>query len=95
MMKILSNQLDLLEAKFDTCRMVKGTPIQDNINKFNRIISDLEDIEKTLEEEDQALIIRLSLWKSYENLVQTLMLVGELLTMDETRTRTSLLVDGL
>jgi hypothetical protein len=46
-----------------------------------------------IDDEDQALMLLLSLTKKYENLVQTLMLVGDTLTMDETRT--SLLADDL
>uniref|UniRef100_A0A803MTY8 Uncharacterized protein n=1 Tax=Chenopodium quinoa TaxID=63459 RepID=A0A803MTY8_CHEQI len=46
-----------------------------------------------VDEEDRALKLLLSLPKSYENLVQTLILVGDTLTMDDTRT--SLLADDL
>uniref|UniRef100_A0A803MV30 Uncharacterized protein n=1 Tax=Chenopodium quinoa TaxID=63459 RepID=A0A803MV30_CHEQI len=46
-----------------------------------------------VDEEDQALMLLLSLVKSYENLVLTLMLVGDTLTKDESRT--SLLADDL
>jgi hypothetical protein len=46
----------------------------------------LKDIGVKIDDEDQALMLLLSLTKKYENLVQTLMLVGDTLTMDETRT---------
>ena len=66
--------------------MEEGTSIRDYINKFDRIISDLKDIGVKIDDEDQALMLLLSLTKKYENLVQTLMLGGITLTMDETRT---------
>lgn len=92
MTKTLTNRI-YLKSKLYTCKMEEGTSIRDYVNKFDRIISDLKDIDVKIDEEDQALILLLSLPESYENLVQTLMLVGDTLTMDETRT--SLLADDL
>ena len=92
MTKILTNQI-YLKSKLFTCKMEEGTSIREYINRFDRIISDLKDIDVTVEDEDQALMLLLSLPKSFENLVQTLMLVGETLSMDETRN--SLLVNDL
>lgn len=80
-----------MKAKLYTCKMEEGASIQDYINKFDRIILDLNDIKVTAEDEDQALVLLLSLSKSYENLVQTLMFVGDTLTIDHTRA--SLLAD--
>lgn len=73
--------------------MDEGISLRDHINKFDRIISNLKDIDVKVEDEDQALMLLLSLPKSYENLFQTLMLVGDTLTMDETRI--ALLADDL
>lgn len=92
MTKTLTNRI-YLKSKLYTCKMEEGTSIRDYVNKFDRIISDLKDIDVKIDEEDQALMLLLSLPESYENLVQTLMLVGDTLTMDETRT--SLLADDL
>jgi hypothetical protein len=92
MTKTLTNRI-YLKSKLYTCKMEEGTPIRDYVNKFDRIISDLKDIGVKIDDEDQTLMLLLSLTKKYENLVQTLMLVGETLTMDETRT--SLLADDL
>lgn len=92
MMKTLTNRI-YLKSKLYTCKMEEGTSIWDYVNKFDRIISDLKDIDVKIDEEDQTLMLLLSLPESYENLVQTLMLVGDTLTMDETRT--SLLADDL
>ena len=92
MTKMLTNRI-YLKSKLYTCKMEEGTSIRDYVNKFDRIISDLKDIDVKIDEEDQALMLLLSLPESYENLVQTLMLVGDTLTIDETRT--SLLADDL
>jgi LTR polyprotein gag-polypeptide-like protein/Pol polyprotein/gag-pre-integrase-like protein/zinc knuckle protein len=92
MTKTLTNRI-YLKSKLYTCKMEEGTSIRDYVNKFDRIISNLKDIDVKIDDEDQALILLLSLPKSYENLVQTLMLVGDTLTMDETRA--SLLADDL
>lgn len=91
-LKTLTNRI-YLKSKLYTCKMEEGAPIREYINKFDRCISDLKDIDVEVDDEDQALLLLLSLPKSYENLVQTLMLVGDNLTMDETRT--SLLADDL
>ena len=92
MTKSLTNRI-YLKSKLYTYKMEEGSSIREYINKFDRIISDLKDIEVTVEDENQALLLLLSLPKSYENLVQTLMLVGDTLSMDETRT--TLLGDDL
>jgi hypothetical protein len=92
MTKTLTNRI-YLKSKLYTCKMEEDTSIWDYVNKFDRIISDLKDIEVKIDDEDQALMLLLSLTKKYENLVQTLMLVGDTLTMYETRT--SLLADDL
>src|SRR5206468_7620739 len=92
MTKTLTNRV-YLKSKLFTCRMEEGSSIQEYVNRFDRIISDLKDIDVKVEDEDPALILLLSLPKSYENLVQTLMLVGDSLSMEETRN--SLLADDL
>ena len=92
MTKTLTNRI-YLKSKLYTCKMDEGTPIREYVNKFDRIISDLKDIDVDVDDEDQALLLLLSLPKSYENLVQTLMLVGDKLVMEDTRT--SLLADDL
>lgn len=92
MTKTLTNRI-YLKSKLYTCKMEEGAPIRKYINKFDRCISDLKDIDVEVDDEDQVLLLLLSLPKSYENLVQTLMLVGDNLTMNETRM--SLLADDL
>lgn len=84
MTKILTNRI-YVESKLYTWKMEEETSIRGYVNKFDRIISNLKDIDVKVDEEDQTLILLLSLPKSYENLVEILMLVGDTLTMDETR----------
>lgn len=92
MTKTLTNRI-YLKAKLYTCKMDEGTSIRDHISKFERIVSNLKDVEVKVEDEDQAILLLLSLPPSFENLVQTLMLVGETLSMNDVRT--SLLSDDL
>lgn len=92
MTKTLTNRI-YLKSKLYTCKMKEGLSIREYINKFDRCISNLKDIDEEVGDEDQTLLLLLSLPKSYENLVQTLMLVGDTFTMDETKTL--LLADDL
>ena len=92
MTKTLSNRI-YLKSKLYTCKMEEGSSIREYINRFDRCISDLKDIDVKVDDEDQALLLLLSLPKTYENLVQTLMLVGDNLTMEDTRK--ALLADDL
>ncbi|PWG75046.1 hypothetical protein DF186_14740, partial [Enterococcus hirae] len=63
----------------------EGISIREYINKFDRIISNLKDIDVKVDDEDQVFILLFLLSKFYEDLVQILMLVGDILIMDETR----------
>jgi hypothetical protein len=56
MTKPLTNRI-YLKSKLYTCKMEEGTSIRDYANKFDRIISDLKDIEVKINEEDQTLML--------------------------------------
>lgn len=64
-----------------------------HINNCERFTSDLKDIEVIVEDEDQELILQLLFPISSENIVQTLMHMGDTLTMNEIGA--PILVDGL
>ena len=72
MSKSLTNKL-LLKKKLYGLKMVEGSILDQHINVFNQIISDLNRVDMKFEEEDMALILLNSLLESYENLVTTLM----------------------
>ena len=72
MLKSLKKKL-LLKKKLYGLKMVEGLALDQHINVFNHIISDLNRIDVKFEEEDMALIFLNSLPKFYDNLVTTLM----------------------
>ena len=51
MTKTLANKI-YLKSKLYTCKMEAGTSIREYINKYDRIISDLKDIDVKVDEED-------------------------------------------
>nr|GEW70368.1 ribonuclease H-like domain-containing protein [Tanacetum cinerariifolium] len=53
------------------------------IYEFNKLILDLENIDIKIEDEDQALMLLMSLPSSYENFVETLLYGRESLTMED------------
>ena len=56
MTKSLTNRI-YLKSKLYTCKMEEGSSIREYINKFDRILSDLKDIDVTVEDEDQTLLL--------------------------------------
>ena len=71
MSKSLTNKL-LLNKKLYGLKMAEGSALDQHINVFNQILSDLNRVDVKFEEEDMALILVNSLPKSYNNLVITL-----------------------
>lgn len=82
MTKSLSNRL-YLKSKLYTFKMQSSRTLEDHMDDFNKIILDLENIEIKVEEEDQALLLLISLSREYENLSDTLIFGRESLTLDE------------
>ena len=72
MSKSLKNKL-LLKKKLYGLKMADGSTIDQRINVFNEIISDLNRVVVKFEEEDMTLILLNSLPESYKKLVTTLM----------------------
>ncbi|GKD43085.1 retrovirus-related pol polyprotein from transposon TNT 1-94, partial [Tanacetum coccineum] len=63
--------------------MSLGTKLGDHIDEFNKLILDLTNIDIEIEDEDQALMLLMSLPSSYENFVETLLYGRESLTMED------------
>jgi len=71
MMKSLLNKF-FMKKQLYNLRMKKGTPILQHLNIFNRILSDLLDLEVKLEEQDKSLLLFSSLSSSYDHLATTI-----------------------
>ena len=82
MSKSLTSKL-LLKKKLYGLKMAEGSALDQHINMFNQIISDLNRVDVKFEDEDMALILLNSLPESYDNLVTTLMWGKETLELVE------------
>lgn len=82
MTKTLANRL-YLKQKLYTFKMGHSTSIFDHIDDFNRLILDLENIDIKIDDEDQALLLIISLSSSYDILADTLIYGRETLTLEE------------
>nr|GEW54564.1 retrovirus-related Pol polyprotein from transposon TNT 1-94 [Tanacetum cinerariifolium] len=82
MTKFLVNRL-YLKKKLYTYYTSPSTKLGDHIGKFNKFILDLENIDIKIEDEDQALMLLMSLRLYYENFVETLLYGRESLTMED------------
>lgn len=85
MTKSLANKLRLKERLY-TIRMQEGTSIQSHLDEFNSILIDLENLEVKLEDEDKAVLLVVSLPKSYKHFKE-IMLYGnhEILDFDDVK----------
>ena len=82
MSKSLTNKL-LLKKRLYGLKMVEGLALDQHINVFNKIISDMNRVDVKFEEEDMVLISPNSLLESYDNLVTTLMWGKETVGLEE------------
>ncbi|GKA74160.1 zinc finger, CCHC-type containing protein [Tanacetum coccineum] len=82
MTKSLANRL-YLKKKLYTYYMSPSMKLGNHIDKFNKLILDLANIDIEIEDEDQALMLLTSLSSSYENFVETLLYRRESLTMED------------
>ncbi|GJY80991.1 hypothetical protein Tco_0493742 [Tanacetum coccineum] len=60
-----------------------STKLGDHIDEFNKLILDLANIDIEIDDEDQALMLLMSLPSSYENFVETLFYGRESFTMKD------------
>nr|GEW23724.1 retrovirus-related Pol polyprotein from transposon TNT 1-94 [Tanacetum cinerariifolium] len=58
---------------WDVTKETTGTKLDDHIDKFNKLILDLANIDIEIEDEDQALMLLTSLPSCYEKFVETLL----------------------
>jgi len=82
MSKSLCNKLFLLRQLY-SLRMKDGTPLMTHLNAFNKLVQDLLRIGKTIEDEDQAMILLSSLPSSYDHMVTTICYGKTTLKMEE------------
>ena len=82
MSKLSTNKL-LHKKKLYGLNMVEGLALDQHINVFNHIISDLNRVDVKFEEENMVLILVNSLLESYDNLVTTLLWGKETLELEE------------
>jgi len=66
MTKSLANKIQLKE-RLDTFKMAEGTPVQKHLNDFNSIIVDLESLDVKIENENNAILLPVSLPSSYKH----------------------------
>ncbi|GKA92265.1 retrotransposon protein, putative, ty1-copia subclass [Tanacetum coccineum] len=78
----LANKL-YLKKKLYTFYMLAGRKIFEHVDKFNKIVLDLANIEVKFKDEDLALLLLTSLPASYKHFVDTLLYVREELTLED------------
>ena len=79
MTKSLANRL-YLKQRLYSFKMQEGRSIEDQIDKFNKIIDDLANVDVKIKDEDQTMKLLSSLPKSYEHFIDA-MLYGRMQTL--------------
>ncbi|GJR41256.1 retrovirus-related pol polyprotein from transposon TNT 1-94 [Tanacetum coccineum] len=82
MTKSLANKL-YLKKKLFTFYMHSGKKLSEHIDEFNKLTSDLANIDVDIDDKDQALMLLTSLPSSYVNFVETFLYGRELLTLED------------
>lgn len=88
MTKTLASRLCLKQALY-SFKMVEEKNIEEQVDIFNKLILDLENIGTTISDENQALLLQCSLPKSYNNFKETLMLGRDDLKLYDVQTALS------
>lgn len=83
--KSLMNKL-FMKKQLYILRMVEGTNMLEHLNLFNKLISQLLNVDIKVKEEDKTLIILVSLPRSYEHLVTTFLYGRDILEMEDVMT---------
>ena len=71
-----------MKQRLYTYKMKEGTLISDHIDEFNRIITDMKNIDLKIEDEDQALILLCSLPPTFDNFVNSMLYGRESITLE-------------
>ncbi|KAI0527473.1 hypothetical protein KFK09_003074 [Dendrobium nobile] len=82
MKKSLTNRL-LLKKQLYTLQMEETKELRNHLDDFNKLILDLKNVDVTIDEEDQGIILLSSLLKTYENIVDTMLYGKQTLTLTE------------
>ena len=78
----LTNRL-MMKMDLYSLKMEEGSNIIDHSNKFNELVSRLQNAGETIKEEEKALLILASLPKSFKPLVQSMLVGKSTLQFDE------------
>ncbi|KAG5010592.1 hypothetical protein JHK82_019238 [Glycine max] len=82
MTKSLVNRLGLKQA-FYSFKMQENKTVEEQLDVFNKLILDLENIDVTIEDEDQALLLLCALPKTFAHFKETLLYGRDSLTLVE------------
>ncbi|KAL2934945.1 Histidine kinase CKI1, partial [Bienertia sinuspersici] len=81
--KSLANKL-LLKKDLYALEMEDGTSLQDHLNKFNGLITQLASLDVKIEEEDKAILLLASLPKKYNSVITSLLVGKTTIALDDT-----------
>lgn len=82
MTKSLANRLHK-KTRLYKFKMTSGMSMKEHLDEFNKIILDLSNIDISIDDEDQAILLLSSLDSSYANLKETMMYGRENLSLEE------------
>lgn len=75
----------MLKHRLFSLHMKEGASLKDHLDELNSILMELRDIDVKVEDEDAAMIMLVSLPPSYENLVSSLSVGRDYITLEEVR----------
>lgn len=82
MAKSLPNRIYLKQRLYGY-KMTESMTMEENVNDFFKLISDLENVKVTVPDEDQAIVLLMSLPKQFDQLKETLKYGKTTLALDE------------